>query len=74
MLINDPRATPSEEKINPVTELTWRLGEVKEGAQYLQRLKRMLEDVLQQQGLVVLKREKGQGQPLICTPSASARG
>lgn len=30
-------------KENPVTELTRRLGKVEEGAQYLQRLKGMLE-------------------------------
>lgn len=34
----------------------------------------MLEKVLQQPDLVVLKRETGQGQPLIWTPSASASG
>jgi hypothetical protein len=40
-----------------------------EGAQYIHRFKGMVEEGLQQQGTVVLKR-----QPLIWTPSASARG
>lgn len=59
MHIKDPRATPLEKRINPVTELTRRLGKVVEGAQYLQRLKGTLEEVLRQQGLVLLKREGG---------------
>lgn len=38
MHVKDPRAPPSEERINPVTELTWQLRGGK-GAQYVQRLK-----------------------------------
>lgn len=50
------------------------IGRGERRGQYVQKFKGILEDVLQQQSMAVLKRAMGQGQPLIWTPSASARG
>ena len=74
MHVKDPRAPPlrRENKSSYRTYMAVERG--RKGAQYVQRLKGMVEKVLQQEGMVVLKRDMRQGQPLIWTPSASARG